>query len=55
MAPGLPKGRFSHPKYHDHACQLAKIIKTVLLFTYTDAILDALQEQIINWVQMYEK
>jgi hypothetical protein len=55
MAPGLLKGRFPHPKYHDHACQLTEIIKTVLLFTYTDAILEALEEQIIEWVQMYEK
>jgi hypothetical protein len=54
MAPGLLKGRFSHLKYYDHVCQLAEIVK-VLLFTYTDVILDALEEQIIDWVQTYKK
>jgi hypothetical protein len=55
MAPGLLKGRFSHPKYHEHACELSEIIKVILSFTYTHDAIDALEERIVVWVQTYEK
>ncbi|KAF7378176.1 hypothetical protein MSAN_00242100 [Mycena sanguinolenta] len=55
MAPGLLKGRFSDPKYHIHLCELADIIKTILLFTYTMEILSDLEEKIISWVETYER
>ncbi|KAJ7808167.1 hypothetical protein B0H14DRAFT_3482564 [Mycena olivaceomarginata] len=36
MAPALLKDRFSHPKYHTHACKLSDIIKKCLQFEITD-------------------
>ncbi|KAJ7621835.1 hypothetical protein B0H17DRAFT_1290387 [Mycena rosella] len=55
MAPTLLKGRFAHPKYHTHACELSEIIKACLKFTITYPELDTLEEQIIQWVQTYER
>lgn len=55
MAPTLLKGRFSDPKYHKHACELSEIIKTCLQFIITYPELDRLDEDIICWVQTYER
>ncbi|KAF7334036.1 hypothetical protein MVEN_02309100 [Mycena venus] len=55
MAPGLLKGRFSDRKYHIHCCELAEIIKTILSFTYTHAVIDTLEERIVQWVETYEE
>ncbi|KAJ7052722.1 hypothetical protein C8F01DRAFT_1065494 [Mycena amicta] len=54
LAPGLLKGRFADRKYHDHLCQLADIIKLVLLFEITREQIDQLEEMIIDWVEKYE-
>ncbi|KAJ7648917.1 hypothetical protein B0H17DRAFT_1147873 [Mycena rosella] len=51
----LLKGRFAHPKYHTHACELSDIIKTCLKFTIIYPELDTLEEEIVQWVQTYER
>lgn len=55
MAPGLLKGRFSNPKYHTHACELSEIIKSCLQFVIKHKEIDVLEENIISWVETYEK
>ncbi|KAJ7688114.1 hypothetical protein B0H17DRAFT_1135769 [Mycena rosella] len=55
MAPGLLKGRFSNPKYHVHACELGEIIKSCLQWSITHAQIDTLEEDIVVWVETYEK
>ncbi|KAJ7466344.1 hypothetical protein FB451DRAFT_1137915 [Mycena latifolia] len=55
MAPTLLEDRFPDPKYHTHACQLSEIIKTCLQFTITHPELDQLDDDIIQWVQTYER
>ncbi|KAJ7652366.1 hypothetical protein DFH06DRAFT_1418733 [Mycena polygramma] len=55
MAPALLQGRFSDPKYHVHACDLSNIIKKCLQFVITNPELDALDEDIIGWVETYER
>ncbi|KAJ7051900.1 hypothetical protein C8F01DRAFT_1262421 [Mycena amicta] len=52
--PGLLRGRLP-AVYHQHACTLVEIIKTCLLFTITSQQIDNLEEQIIEWVQEYER
>jgi hypothetical protein len=41
--------------HHEHACELSKIIKVIISFTYTHDAIDALEERIVVWVQTYEK
>ncbi|KAJ7131578.1 hypothetical protein C8R43DRAFT_1089908 [Mycena crocata] len=55
MAPGLLKGRFSNPKYHEHACEFSEIIKSCLLFSIKHVEIDWLEERIITWVETYEE
>jgi hypothetical protein len=55
MAPALLRNRFSDPKYHTHACELGKIIKTCLHFVISDTQVEKLEEDIISWVQTYER
>ncbi|KAJ7124120.1 hypothetical protein C8R43DRAFT_1147581, partial [Mycena crocata] len=55
MAPTLLKDRFSHPKYHKHACDLSDIIKSCFQFTITHSELDILENKIICWLQTYER
>lgn len=55
MAPTLLKDRFAHPKYHKHACDLSEIIKTCLKFVISYPEMDCLEEEIIQWVQTYER
>jgi hypothetical protein len=55
LAPILLKGRFSEDKYYTHMCLLVKIMKTTLKFKLTLDEIDMLEEDIIEWVQLYEK
>jgi|ERR1700722_4527375 len=55
LAPILLKGRFSEDKYYMHMCLLVKIMKTTLKFKLTLDEIDMLEEDIIEWVQLYEK
>ncbi|KAF7335395.1 hypothetical protein MVEN_02192100 [Mycena venus] len=55
LAPTLLQGRFSDPKYHTHACDLAEIIKKCIQFVITTTELDKLEENIISWVRTYER
>ncbi|KAJ7642387.1 hypothetical protein DFH06DRAFT_1097627 [Mycena polygramma] len=54
MAPILLKGRFQDPKYHTHACDLVKIIKTCIAFTVTHTRISELRVEIITWLKTYE-
>ncbi|KDQ51673.1 hypothetical protein JAAARDRAFT_62365 [Jaapia argillacea MUCL 33604] len=55
LAPILLENRFSDPKYHQHLCELAEIMKTCVQFEITDDELDDLEKRIISWVEDYER
>jgi Transposase family tnp2 len=55
VAPIVLKGRFKREKYYKHLCLLAKIMKTTLKFELSHVEIDELEEDIIKWVQCYEK
>ncbi|KAJ7763978.1 hypothetical protein DFH07DRAFT_867316 [Mycena maculata] len=55
LAPILLKGRFNHPKYHQHLCDFSDIIKTCINFTLTHAQIETLRDHIITWVETYER
>jgi hypothetical protein len=55
LAPALLKGRFQHVKYYWHLCNFVDIIKTCLRFSITHREIDELEQNIIAWVQDYEK
>ncbi|KAJ7719689.1 hypothetical protein DFH07DRAFT_972824 [Mycena maculata] len=55
LAPILLKGRFNHPKYHQHLCNFSDIIKTCINFTLTHAQIETLRDHIITWVETYER
>ena len=55
LAPALLKGRFRHEKYYTHACQFSSIIKRCIDFQITYTQIDELEDDIIDWVQKYEK
>ena len=55
IAPIVLNGRFQHPKYYHHACDLADIIEMCLKFTITHAEIDKLEDKIIEWVRQYER
>ena len=55
IAPIVLRGRFQAPKYYHHICQLARIIKQCLQFTITISELDQMEQDMIDWVQNYER
>ena len=55
LAPILLKGRFTHNKYYRHMIALVKIMKTTLKFELTMAEIDAMEEEVICWVELYEE
>jgi len=55
IRPTLLRGRFPNDKFYKHYVQLVAIIKTCLQFTITHDELNALQHQIVEWVENYEK
>lgn len=55
VAPIVLKGRFKRAKYYKHLCLLAKIMKTTLKFELSLVEIDELEEDIIKWVERYEK
>jgi len=55
VAPIVLRGRFIKDKYYVHMCALGKIMKTTLKFELTSDEVDELEEEIIDWVQKYEK
>ncbi|KDQ49559.1 hypothetical protein JAAARDRAFT_200773 [Jaapia argillacea MUCL 33604] len=55
LAPILLENRFSDPKYHQHLCELAEIMKTCVQFEITDDELNDLEKCIISWVEDYER
>ncbi|KAJ7237962.1 hypothetical protein C8J57DRAFT_1566441 [Mycena rebaudengoi] len=55
MAPALLKGRFRNEKYYEHACQYSSIIKRCIAFELTYDQIDQLEDDIIDWVEKYEK
>ena len=54
LAPFLLKNRLSNNCYR-HMCQLVEIMKTCIQFTLQHNEIDALETQIIAWVQEYER
>jgi hypothetical protein len=54
LAPFLLKNRLNEPLL-SHMCQLVDILKTCIKFTLQDDEIDALEDQIISWVQEYER
>ena len=55
FGPILLHNRFPNNKYYNHFCLLVRIIKACLQFTITDEQLEELQENIISWVEKYER
>jgi hypothetical protein len=55
LAPALLKGHFQNAKYHQHLCDLVKIMKLSLQFSITHEEIDNLEVKIFAWVQTYEK
>jgi hypothetical protein len=55
LAPILLSGRFQDNKYYTHACQFLEIIKLCIAFQITYSEIDALQVNIVDWVQKYEE
>jgi len=54
LAPILLRGRLP-PKYYDHACDLARIIKLCLSYKMSRLELGEVREGLQNWVAQYEK
>jgi hypothetical protein len=55
LAPILLKGRFLHDKYYDHMLRLVNIMKTTLQFETMFNQLNKVNEEIIDWVEDYER
>jgi hypothetical protein len=55
VAPIVLKNRFPHKKYYKHMCALANIAKMSLKYEITYEEIDELEEQIVSWVEKYEK
>jgi Transposase family tnp2 len=55
FGPILLFNRFPNNRYYNHFCKLVAIIKACLQFTITLQELDELQENIISWVETYER
>lgn len=55
LAPILLRDRFEHRKYYDHACQLAKIIKSCMDLELRRDRVAELREEMIEWVTTYER
>ncbi|KAF7331329.1 hypothetical protein MKEN_00010500 [Mycena kentingensis (nom. inval.)] len=52
--PGLLRGRLP-PAYHEHACELVRLIKMCLQFVITKEEIAALRVRFAKWVQEYER
>jgi hypothetical protein len=55
VAPIILKDRFPDDKYYEHICLLGKIMKTTLRYELTMQDIDELEEEIIQWVELYEE
>jgi hypothetical protein len=55
FGPILLRDRFPNNKYYKHYCALVQIIKGCLQFTITHEEVDQLEEDIITWVEQYER
>jgi len=55
IAPIVLKGRFPKKRYYKHMCALVKIMKTTVKYELTHAEIDELEQEIIHWVEKYEK
>ena len=54
LAPFLLKNRLNDHCFR-HMCQLVEVMKTCIQFTLQDAEIDRLEDQIVSWVQEYER
>lgn len=55
LAPFLLHGRFLNDKYYKHACQLIKIIKSLMDLELRRALVPELRKEMIKWVLDYER
>lgn len=55
VAPIVLKGRFPKKRYYNHMIALVNIMKTTLKYNITYRDIDELEEQIVRWVEKYEK
>jgi hypothetical protein len=55
IGPILLRNRFPSNKYYTHYLGFVRIIKACLQFTITHEEIDKLQEDIIRWVEQYER
>ena len=55
VAPIVLKDRFPKTRYYKHMLSLVKIMKTTLKYEITHKEIDDLEEEIICWVEKYEK
>ncbi|KAF8138858.1 hypothetical protein EV363DRAFT_1155114 [Boletus edulis] len=55
IAPAVLQGRFKHPKYYRHACDLASLMRLSIKLEITQTEVDQLRDGFIKWVKMYEK
>ncbi|KAF8530257.1 hypothetical protein BU17DRAFT_60017 [Hysterangium stoloniferum] len=55
LAPPLLQYRFPKPKYYTHFLLLVDIIKQTIQLSITTEELDSLEENIIKWVEQYER
>jgi hypothetical protein len=55
VAPIVLHGRFTKDKYYKHLCALSKIMKKTLKFEITEREINDLEDDIIDWVEKYEK
>ena len=55
IAPIVLKDRFLKKKYYRHMCTFVNIMKTTIRYEITHKEIDDLEEQIVCWVEKYEK
>ena len=55
VAPIILKNRFPKTRYYKHMLSLVKILKTTLKYEISRKEIDDLEEEIVRWVEKYEK
>ena len=55
VGPVILNGRFSNKKYHDHFCDLVRLINLCLKFEFSKDDISDIRNGFIDWVKKYEK
>ena len=55
ITPYILRGQFTHPKYYKHFMIFNSILKQTVQYSFTEQELDALEQDIIEYVKEYER